>query len=299
MLDSVNDVFDLGAHRRAQQQGQQSPPLQGAGCDHQAFSIARASQTPPGIWTSQGQAPQVGLSAHQRSMHTSLRLFRLVGQLSAYPHRDRGLAHRYTGTTTWIALPSSDRASPCPYAPPAMLDRRSPSSGHDPARPWSPTPWAALCQPQQLASLRHLHATAQLCLPAPSQRSCSGPSASGHTDYDPAAGMPAPAFGAAAAAGPGSQRRCISVPAAVEVAGGGALTNLLIGPVLQCLEAATLGQPFEVRRGTYELRFDRRQWKPPAGPRCYHRQCACWSLLFSSAKPVRGMGHALHLVAQP
>ena len=49
MLDSVNDVFDLGAHRRAQQQGQQSPPLQGAGCDHQAFSIARASQTPPAI----------------------------------------------------------------------------------------------------------------------------------------------------------------------------------------------------------------------------------------------------------
>ena len=43
-----------------------------------------------------------------------------------------------------------------------------------------------------------------------------------------------------------AERRPISVPAAVELAAGGGLANLLIGPVLQCLEAATLGQPFEV-----------------------------------------------------
>ena len=42
------------------------------------------------------------------------------------------------------------------------------------------------------------------------------------------------------------ERRPITVPAAVEFAAGGGLANLLIGPILQCLEAATLGQPFEV-----------------------------------------------------
>lgn len=43
-----------------------------------------------------------------------------------------------------------------------------------------------------------------------------------------------------------AERRPITVPAAVELPAGGGLANLLIGPVLQCLEAATLGQPFEV-----------------------------------------------------
>jgi hypothetical protein len=30
-------------------------------------------------------------------------------------------------------------------------------------------------------------------------------------------------------------------------AGGSGLTNLLLGPLLQCMEAATLGMPFEAR----------------------------------------------------
>ncbi len=36
------------------------------------------------------------------------------------------------------------------------------------------------------------------------------------------------------------------IPAAMEMKGGG-WQNAVIGPVLQCLEAATLGMPFEVR----------------------------------------------------
>ena len=35
---------------------------------------------------------------------------------------------------------------------------------------------------------------------------------------------------------------------AMESSGGSGLTNLLLGPLLQCMEAATLGMPFEARR---------------------------------------------------
>ncbi len=38
------------------------------------------------------------------------------------------------------------------------------------------------------------------------------------------------------------------IPAAMEMKGGG-WQNAVIGPVLQCLEAATLGMPFEVGLG--------------------------------------------------
>ena len=34
---------------------------------------------------------------------------------------------------------------------------------------------------------------------------------------------------------------------AMEATGGSGLTNLLLGPLLQCMEAATLGMPFEAR----------------------------------------------------
>ena len=33
----------------------------------------------------------------------------------------------------------------------------------------------------------------------------------------------------------------------MEASGGSGMTNLLLGPLLQCLEAATLGMPFEAR----------------------------------------------------
>jgi hypothetical protein len=35
--------------------------------------------------------------------------------------------------------------------------------------------------------------------------------------------------------------------AAMEVTGGSGVTNLLLGPLLQCMEAATLGMPLEAR----------------------------------------------------
>ena len=34
----------------------------------------------------------------------------------------------------------------------------------------------------------------------------------------------------------------------MESSGGSGMTNLLLGPLLQCLEAASLGMPFEARR---------------------------------------------------
>lgn len=48
---------------------------------------------------------------------------------------------------------------------------------------------------------------------------------------------------AAAAAAP--QRVMLFIPAAMEMKGGG-WQNAVIGPVLQCMEAATLGMPLEV-----------------------------------------------------
>ena len=41
------------------------------------------------------------------------------------------------------------------------------------------------------------------------------------------------------------QQRGLLIPAAMEIKGGG-WQNAVIGPVLQCLEAATLGMPLEV-----------------------------------------------------
>ena len=43
----------------------------------------------------------------------------------------------------------------------------------------------------------------------------------------------------------GRQQRGLLIPAAMEMKGGG-WQNAVIGPVLQCLEAATLGMPLEV-----------------------------------------------------
>ena len=42
-----------------------------------------------------------------------------------------------------------------------------------------------------------------------------------------------------------AQRRF--APSALEPSAGGGLVNVAIGPLLQCLEAASLGMPFEVR----------------------------------------------------
>ena len=42
-----------------------------------------------------------------------------------------------------------------------------------------------------------------------------------------------------------AQRRF--APSALEPSAGGGLMNVAIGPLLQCLEAASLGMPFEVR----------------------------------------------------
>ena len=50
-----------------------------------------------------------------------------------------------------------------------------------------------------------------------------------------------PAQSAAAA----HQRQTLLIPAAMEMKGGG-WQNAVIGPVLQCMEAATLGMPLEV-----------------------------------------------------
>jgi hypothetical protein len=44
---------------------------------------------------------------------------------------------------------------------------------------------------------------------------------------------------------PAAPRHALAA-SAVE-AGGSGLTNLLLGPLLQCMEAATLGMPFEAR----------------------------------------------------
>ena len=49
-----------------------------------------------------------------------------------------------------------------------------------------------------------------------------------------------------AAASLGHAQPGLLIPAAMEMKGGG-WHNAVIGPVLQCLEAATLGMPLEVR----------------------------------------------------
>jgi hypothetical protein len=43
------------------------------------------------------------------------------------------------------------------------------------------------------------------------------------------------------------QRGGFAASAAMESSGGSGMTNLLLGPLLQCLEAASLGMPFEAR----------------------------------------------------
>ena len=50
---------------------------------------------------------------------------------------------------------------------------------------------------------------------------------------------------AQSAAAAGYQQKAPFIPAAMEMKGGG-WQNAVIGPVLQCLEAATLGMPLEV-----------------------------------------------------
>ena len=59
--------------------------------------------------------------------------------------------------------------------------------------------------------------------------------------------LPRAAYLAAALSPRVAARPATCAASAMEATGGSGLTNLLLGPLLQCMEAATLGMPFEAR----------------------------------------------------